>query len=1034
MMRDLRKRVKPVLVFILGLCMALAAQAQSVTVKGTVTSKSDGLPLPGVNVVVKGTVNGTTTDADGKFSIEAASGSTLAFSYIGYATAEVAVSTQTEITVVMEEDAKALSEVVVTALGISKESAKVGYAVSTVSSDQFNRARETNFANSLQGTVAGLNVKGTSSGPGGTSKILLRGLPSMNSGGAPLFVINGVPMDNTQRGSSGEWGGGDSGDGIGNLNPDDIENVTVLKGQAASALYGARASNGVILITTKKGKKNDFAVEYNMNYMSDHAMNLTDFQYDYGQGVNGAKPTNSADAQASSRMAWGAKLDGSQVVQFDGKTYAYSAQKDNISNFYRTGSSFTNTVSVSKGGENGAVRLSLSNLNNNSIVPNSGLDRRTINLSFDQKITKKLTVNAMGNYIDEQKKNVPYLSDGPMNPNNGLFLAGNIDERILAPGYDPNTGRETRWGDDEYVTNPYFVTSQFVNNISRSRLISSVMTRYDVTSWLYVQGRVGYDIINDRKFTVTPWGTAYSSKFAGGLDEQSKLQRTELNLEGIIGVNKKITEDISLDALVGGNIRKNEYEKVQVSGSPFILPYIYSLSNTLNRYTSYEYTKKGVNSGFYSIDLSYKGYLNLTATGRYDDYSTLYSISNPSKKTGLFTPSVAASFLFSEVLNSDKLNYGKFRMSYAQTSGEITDPYQTSLYYSLDNSFNGKPMGTFNTTSPNSFLNPFTVTEVEIGTELKFFQNRLGFDIAWYNRKTHNEIMNANYTSASGFTNGYVGTGSTQNTGIELQIKGTPIQRGDFNWNVTFNFTSVANEILSTDATNGIINLGSNRGTLGNARTAYVVGYAGPQITAYDYKRSASGEIVVDKDGLPERGELIKLGSVLPKNYGGLTNQFSYKGINFSFLIDYNFGNKVLSATEYYSIKRGLNKITLNGRDGITTGVTESGATNTVKASAQDYYNALANNVTATSVVSGDFIKLRQLSIGYQIPASILGKSPFSSVQVSFVARNLAILYREAKNIDPEASFGSNVTYYGIEGTSLPSARSYGFNVNFKFK
>jgi TonB-linked SusC/RagA family outer membrane protein len=1031
------KKVLLVSMTFLLLFVCSLASAQTMTITGRVVSGVDQTPLPGVSVILKGGTTGTTTDADGKYAINGsdASNATLVFSFIGYATQEVAVGGRTVIDVALSEDITQLGEVVVTALGISKESAKVGYAISTVNSEQFNKARETNFANSLQGTVAGLNVKGTNSGPGGTSKILLRGLPSMNSAGAPLFVINGVPMDNSQRGSSGEWGGSDNGDGIGNLNPDDIETVTVLKGQSASALYGARASNGVILVTTKKGKKNDFSVEYNMNYMSEHAVNLTDFQYEYGQGIYGAKPANQAEAQATSRMSWGAPLDGSQVIQFDGNTYAYSAQKDNIKNFYRTGSSFTNTIAVSKGGENGAVRLSVSSLDSKAIVPNSGLDRKTINLNLEQKITSKLTVNAMANYIDEQGKNRPFLSDGPKNPNNGLFLATNIDQSILAPGYDQVTGVETRWGDDEYVTNPYFVTSKVVNNVGRSRLISSLMPRYEITDWLYAQARIGYDLINDRKFSVTPWGTAYSSAFAGGLDEQSKSQMTELNLEGIIGVNKKLTNDLNLEALVGGNIRKNEYEKVSVGGGPFILPYIYSLSNTLNRNQGYEYSKKGVNSGFYSIDLSYKGFLTLTTTGRYDDYSTLYSLSNPSKKTGLFVPSVSASLLFSELFDLPQLNFGKLRASYAQTSGELGTAYQTSLYYGLDNSFNGKPMGSFGTTAPNSLLNPFTVTEVEIGTELKFFQNRLGFDIAWYNRKTHNEIMNANFSSSSGFNSGYVGTGATQNSGIELQVNGTPIQNGDFTWNVSLNFTSVTNEILSTDATNGRINLGSNRGTLGNAVTAYVPGYAGPQIVAYDYKRSSSGDIVVDGSGLPMRGELIKMGSVLPKQYGGLTNQFTYKGVNLSFLIDYNFGNKVLSATEYYSIKRGLNKLTLEGREsGITTGVIEDGTPNTVTAKAQDYYNALASNVTSTSVVSGDFIKLRQLTLGYQIPMSVLGKLPFSSIQVSLVARNLAILYRKADNIDPEASFGSNVNYYGIEGTSLPSTRSYGFNVNFKFK
>lgn len=1009
-------------------------QAQSSTVTGRVTDSHRSV-IPGVHLKIKGTSQGTVTDVDGGYSLEVPdANSVIVFSFIGYISKEVIVGSQTEINVELMDEIKSLSEVVVTALGINKESRRIGYAVATISGDQMNKARESNVALSLQGTVAGLNVKGTSGGPGGTANILLRGLPSMNSGGAPLFVINGIPMDNTQRGGAGEWGGSDNGDGIGNINPDDIESMTVLKGQAASALYGARASNGVILITTKTGKKKDSMIEYNTNYTMDNAMNNTDFQYEYGQGVYGSKPTTVALAQQSTRFSWGSKLDGSQVIQYDGKMYPYLAQRDNIKRFYRLGSNFTNTISVSRGGEFGAVRLSVSSLDNNSIVPNSGVKRKTFNLNVNQQITKKLSVTVLADYIDERSKLRPYLSDGSLNPNNGLFLATNIDERILDPGYDPTTGNEIRFTDDEYVTNPYFVINQHINDLVRKRLISSLLTRYDFTDWLYAQVRLGYDNIHDNVFTVMPWGTAFSTGLTGQLEELSQADRTEMNIEGIAGVNKKIGTDFTLDALIGGNIRKNNFEKEFLGGGPFVLPYVYSINNVTNKtLISTNYERKRVNSGFYSIDIGYKGTIMLNTTGRYDNYSTLYSINNPNKKTGIFTPSASVSFVFTELWKFTPLNLGKIRVSIAQTSGELTSPYQTSLYYSLGNSLNGKPYGKFGGTAPNSFLNPFTVTEVEVGTDLKFFENRLNFDIAWYNRKTSNEIMSSSYSQTTGFSGGYLGTGSTENKGLELQIKGTPVQRNSFSWDATFNFSMVNNKVLSTDPDNANVSLGQNRPTIGSALTAYVVGYAGPQILAYDYKR-INGQIVVDDSGLPVKGDLIKMGSVIPKYYGGFLNQFNYKKVNLSFLIDYNFGNKVLSATEFYSIFRGLNKLTLEGRDGITTGVTESGAANTRQAQAQDYYQAVASSITSSSVVSGDFIKLRQVTLGYQIPLDKLGKFPFQSIQISFVARNLAILMRKAKNIDPEASFGSSVSYYGIEGTSLPSTRSYGVNINFKFK
>ncbi len=1030
---SLRSRIAICLMLFLGF-YSTAAFAQG-TVRGTVTSKTDGMPLPGVNVLNKSQSTGAYTDAEGRFTVQARAGEMLTFSSIGFTVQEVQVSNQTELNIVLEEDVTNMQEVVVTALGISKDSRKLGYAVSTVNGDQLNKARETNVALSLQGTAPGLVVRGTNGGPGGTAQVLLRGMPSMNSGGSPLYVINGIPMDNTQRGSAGEWGGGDNGDGIGNLNPDDIETMTILKGQSASALYGARASNGVILITTKKGKKNDFSVEYNTNYMVDNALNLTDFQYEFGQGLLGVKPVDANAALGSTRMSWGPKLDGSSTPQFDGKSYPYTAQKDNIKNFYRTGSTFTNTLSVSKGNESGSFRVSASNLGNNSMVPNSGLTRRTFNLSLDQKITRKLSVTAVANYVDEKADNRSYLSDGPLNANNILFLATNVNESILAPGFDASkNGNEVRWSDDEYVSNPYFVTSQFENDHSRRRLISSLMARYDVTSWLYAQARVGYDLSNDKAFTITPWGTAYLTRPDGsGSLGQSQAQRSELNLEGIIGASKKITDNLSFDALVGGNIRKNESESVGVGGSIFTLPYVYTVSNLSQRGGGdYGFSKQGVHSGFYSADFSYKNFLNLNTTGRYDDYSTLYSSINPEKKTGIFTPSASISFLFSELADLGVLSFGKLRASVAQTSGELGDPYQTSLYYSLDRSFNGRPMGTFPSSAPNSTLDPFTLTEVEIGTDIKFFRNRLGIDLSWFNRTTKNEIMRANFSAAAGFTGGFVGTGSTNNTGLELQVTGLIARTRNFEWSATLNFTNVKNEIISTDLNNTTLQLGYNRATLGNAFTAFVPGLPGPQIMAYDYKRSSSGQIIVDASGLPVRGVLMPMGSVLPTQYGGLLNQLTYKGISFSCLIDYSFGNKVLSATEHYSITRGLNKITLENRDGVTTGVTEPGTPNTVKAPAQLYYRAVAQQITSSSVVDGDFIKLRQLTLGYQL--SKLGKLPFRSIQLAFVGRNLAILMRKAKNIDPESSFGSNLRYYGIEGTGLPSARSFGVNLNFKFK
>ncbi len=1033
MKQKLRKTFQEVLLFlsVWGLVALSPAFAQDSEVTGRVTDEK-GTDVVGASVTIKGSNRGTNTDASGRYRITVSDGNAvLVFSYIGYGRQEVTVGNRSVIDVKLEPGSSVLDEVVVTALGVTKDTRKIGYAVTTINGDALTKARETNIGNSLAGRIAGVNVKGTNGGPGGTSKILLRGVPSINSPGSPLIIINGVPMDNTQRGSAGEWGGADGGDGLGNINPDDVETMTVLKGQAASALYGARASNGVILITTKKGKRGDYAVDYNMNLVAEQGINFTDFQYEYGQGIGGVKPTTVAAAQATARFSWGGKLDGAQTIQFDGNQYPYSAQRDNIKNFYRTGSTFTNTVSVTKGGDNGSFRLSASNLDNKSILPNSGLGRKTFTLTIDQNVTPKLSISVLANYIDEKVTNKPILSDGPMNANNGQFLATNIEQGILAPGFNPVTGREVIFSDDEYVTNPYFVLNQFVNDVSRKRLISMLSTRYQFTDWIYAQGRVGYDNSADRIFKVTPYGTAYSNGAKGGLDELSNAQRGELNIDGLIGINKAITSDFTIDALLGGNIRKNNYEKIGVNGSPFVLPYLYSFNNVVNFGRSYDVANTEVQSGYYSVDFGYKNFLNVTTTGRYDAYSTL-----PSSARTIFTPSVNVAFVFNDFLKMPSLSFGKLRAGYAVTSGEPTTPYGTSIYYGVGNAINGIATGNFSSNLPNLFLKPFTKTELEVGLELKFFGNRLGLDLAYYTQQTHNEILPAQYSAASGFTSGVVGTGSIQNKGLEVLITGTPLKTATFGWNTSLNLTSVQNKVLQTDANNNPIGLGSNRATLGNATTAFVVGEAGPQIRAYDYKYSSNGQIIVDASGLPVRGNLINMGTVLPTLYGGWNNDFTYQGFNLSFLIDYNYGNKILSATENYAYRRGLHQATLVGREGgITTGVVEGGAANTVPATAQAYYTALANNVTKISVVDGDFIKFRQFTLGYTIPASVLTKVPLiRTVNLSLVGRNLFYITKKATNIDPESTFGANLQYAGIEGTSLPASRTYGFNLNIKFK
>ncbi|WP_435355557.1 SusC/RagA family TonB-linked outer membrane protein [Emticicia sp. SJ17W-69] len=1017
--------------FMLSL-LSVAGFAQNMKIKGKVSDEG-GSPLYGVNVAVKGSTKGTISDDKGEYSIEAAKGSVLTFSYIGYAPINITVGSSSVINVSLTPEAGALNEVVVTALGISKEARKVGYAVTTVGGDQMTKARETNVAYSMAGRVAGLNISGTNGGSGSSARILLRGMASFTAS-SPLIVMNGVPIDNTQRGSAGEWGGADNGDGISNLNPDDIESMSVLKGASASALYGARAANGVILITTKSGKKGKMSVDYNLNAVSESAINFTDYQYVYGQGLNGKRPTNAVGALNSGMLSWGEKLDGASTIQFDGKSYPYTAVKDNIKNFYRNGSSLTNSLAIASGNETGSFRLSLANLGNNSILRNSGLDRKTFNFTGSQKFGQKLKVDLMVNYVDEKNNNKPQLSDGPMNANNINFLATNVDQSVLKPGYDASTenGNEIQYNDDIYVTNPWFVVNRYQNDVKRKRMISAITAKYDITKNIYSQVRLGYDQLNDGIFKITPTGTAYSNGQKGGFDELSKSTTSELNADAIVGGSFNLVKDFTMDALVGAAVRKNKYDRMAIGGGPFVIPFFYSPLNVLSFNRSYDYNEKQTNSAYYSLDFNYKNQLILSTTGRYDAFSTL-----PVNNYGIFTPSVSLSYDFTELVNSSKLSYGKFRASYAVVSGEPASPYSTSQYYSVGSAIQGTTTGSFSSTLPNLFLKPYTLSEFELGTELKFYKNRLGLDLAYFNRKTKNEIINGSLSEATGFSNQQIGTGSTQNSGLEALIMGVPIETGGLKWTTSLNFTWIKNKIVEIDGSgseNQQLGLGTYRPL--NANTALIKGLPGPQIMAYDYVYDAQGKIVIDATGIPvQAAARTPMGSVLPKVYGGFNNEFSYKNFNLSFLIDYRFGNKVLSATNYYTIFRGLNQMTLAGRETgvVAVGVTQDGGVNSVNVPAQTYYQNLARRISALNVMDGSFIKLRQVTLGYSINPKILGKTPIKAIELSFVGRNLLTLLKHTDNIDPEAGFSPILSYAGIEGNSLPSTRTYGLNLNVKF-
>ena len=993
-------------------------------ISGRITN-TDGVPIVGVSVTVKGTKKGTSTNTNGDFSIDANKGDILVVTSIGYVPQEIAVGDDARMDIKLVLSDSQMSEIVVTALGIRKESKRLGYAVTKVDGEGLTKARELNFANSLEGRVAGVNISTVNGGPGSSTNISIRGNNSFTSA-PPLFVINGVPMDASTRGSAGMWGGADMGDGISNINPDDIEEISVLKGSTASALYGSRAANGVIIVTTKSGKnKKGIGVEVNSNVVFDDIIDNTEFQYQYGQGLQGVKPTSQSNAYISGANSWGAKIDNTTAVQFDGVSRPYSAQTDNIKNFYRTGSTVTNTVAFVGGNENGNFRLSASNMLNNSVIPNAGMRRNTFNLNLNSKVTKRLTLAVVANYIIEKSKNRPFLSDSPGNSNFGItFLPTTLSETVLRPGYKPD-GSEINFSDNIYLTNPYFASHSFVNDVARNRIIAMASLKYDFNDWLSAMGRIGQDYSNDRTTTVTPTGTAYLPR--GGMTEISG-KSSEMNADFLLSAQKKLNSNFGIDVGVGGNLRRWKSEIQTSGGDQFNVPFLYALQN-LNNKTNvrFDQPRLEIQSFYYTAELSYKGMLYLNTTGREDWFSTL-----PEENNHLFYPSVSASFIVSEVLKMNWLNYAKIRGAWANTSGGA-EPYATKLYYSIDGSVNGYPIGVnTNSNVPNSLLEPYRMRETEFGIETKMFNSMIGLNITYFNRNTINEIVNVPASPTSGYTGATINFGELENKGWEFELMVSPVRSKSFTWTSSFNFTALQNEVLKLAEGQASQAIGESR-----TRNAYihnVVGEASAQIMAFDYKRDATGQKVFDANGRPLQGKLIPMGSGYHNKYGGWLNEFTYKNFSFNFLIDFKSGGKIFSATNYYATIFGLHDMTLAGRETgvVGDGVSENGGKNTVNAKSWDYYGTLANNVSSTFVYDASFVKLRQIVLGYNLPAKWFSKLHLQGVNISLVGRNLAVLKKDTPNIDPESNY-NNSAAQGLELAGVPPYRSYGFNLNLRF-
>lgn len=1014
-------------------------------VKGKVISANDASPVIGASVALKSDPKvGTTTDVNGNFTLrlpQAANGNVvLLVSYIGYNKEEFTVTDRNSAIIKLTQSSQALNEVVVTALGINRKKRSLGYAVTEVNGSEFTQARENNVGNALSGKVAGVNAIGSSTGPGGSSRVVIRGNGSLTGYNQPLYVVNGMPIDNTVPGDSPTTNGGganvDRGDGVADINPDDIESITVLKGGTAAALYGSRAANGAILITTKKGKaQKGIGVEYNGTATFENVAVYPDFQYEYGQGDGGVKPTTLAAAQATGRRSWGSKIDGStDYVGVDGLNHPYVAQKNNIKNFYQTGSTYTNTVALSGGTEAIAYRFSVADLDSRSILPGSTYNRKTGNLSLNGKLSKKLSFEALAQYNYEKAHNRPSAGDATANPNwSPYMIANTADVRWLAPGYD-SKGNETVWNDASVATNGYFVINKFKEDDNKNRFIGQGTVTYEIINNLLLKGTISQDHYDYNYTNITPTGTLYQLQ---GSYNGIKSDVTETNALATLSYKTQV-KDIGMSFLGGVNKRRSSLNQLSLSGTTFTIPYFYSYSNLATASTTPQNLRQEVNSVFGSADFSYKSLLYVTVTGRNDWFSTLSPQHN-----SIFYPSVNGSFILSDALKMPSyVTSLKLKGAYAEVGGGAPDPYAINLTYSnvpsadqpLQNVSSNTP-GSGITGITNPTLKPYTSTTAEGGIEGQLLNNRLYFDVTYYNRLTKNDIVNATISSTSGYNSVYLNTGKVRNRGIEALVGGTPIKAGGFSWDVSYNVAYNDNKVLYLSDGVNSMNLASTVGNWGYINN--IVGMSSFEIVGTRILRDASGNIVYNKNsGYPVATGLQPLGKSVAPLTMGLNNTFRYKRFSLNVLLDGKFGNKIFSISEVYETRLGLLKSTLPGRDNglVLNGVDQTGAAynRTVPVSGLRPYYDNYKNYSELFLHDGSFVKLRQVILSYSLPVNNLRVLKIQSANISLVARNLAILYKKTPNFDPESSY-SNSNYQGFESIGLPRTRSLGVNLSVKF-
>ncbi|GAB3724301.1 SusC/RagA family TonB-linked outer membrane protein [Spirosoma lituiforme] len=1053
---------KTVLIFLLLIGLMLRVQAQNRTITGLVSSPENEA-LPGVSVVIKGTTTGTVTAADGTYKLAVPPKSTLVFSFIGYKNAEITPGDQTTIDVKLVADLTNLDEVVVTANAIVREKKELGYAVSTVGGSELLKARDPNVLNSMAGRVAGVRISQQSGAVGGSTKVMIRGANSLSSSSEPLFVVDGVPISNSSfNGSETDivTGGVDVGNRAGDLNPDDIESMNVLKGAAASALYGSRARNGVIVITTKRGKvgSKKMNISVNSSYRTDNVLRVPDTQTLYAQGNLGVYNPRLGNG-------WGPAISSitGPVLDYTGATVqGLTAHPDNWKNFFVTGHTVINSVSLDGASDQGDYRIGFTNLNQTGTVPGSKLGRNTFAINAGRKITDKLTSRVWLNYVrttsdgrPQQGSNTTNILATILGGINPTIDINELRNNLFAPSTQtvPTgwTGDLARAIDlDGIQNNPYFITAfnKFSNSVDR--VYGGTSLGYDVTPWFNVTGRVGTDFFSETRRSTTRRGTR--GRLNGQFDTNEIYER-ELQSDLIGTITRKLSTDWTFKGIVGHQFNQRTVRRSRVLSDGLNIDQLYTFANAQSNVASNFYSRREIFGAYGDFSFDYRNFLFLNVTGRNDWSSTL-----PVNNNSYFYPSVSASFILTEafpnlgIVKNNVLSYAKLRANYANV-GSDEDPYQLAFTYNPLTQANDiytfnilYPIGgasAFGATNvlPPTNLRPQQQTSYEVGTELKFFGGRLGLDLTYYRNLNYDQIISIAVPQSTGYSARRLNVGEISNTGVEAMLTVTPLKtHSGFRWDAAFNFNRNRNRVesLADGLTEFVTTSGDGFGIFVVARPGETF-----NIQGVGWLRDPQGNLVINPTtGLRTPGPRRLLGNIYPDWTLGINNSFSFKGFDVNFLIDMRKGGVINSQTVGIvrsggmAVETAVNDRTPFIDPGVLRNADGTYRPNDVPvASVQQYWNQLDNSVSPeTNTFDGSYTKLREVRIAYNLPRTLVSRTPFGSIAFGVEGRNLWIIKSNVPHIDPEANvLGTGLIGEGLERGSIPSSRSIGANLRFTF-